>query len=254
MPFLPNGSSRPCQGKKLPSFLFSICLFLCPGLFAQHLPDMQNDQVPLDSLRAIYLDRIGESSPLYNGVQYIRDGRIASGFPFFGSDSLQKGSVTLIGFTHPDIALYYDLVGDDLIAENFGQNGLFRIPKATVTRFRLGETRFIHLQSDSTKTTVIKDGYYEVVSAGTMELFIRWQKSLETRPGYENPAYKTYSYFFLRKGNEYFTLDGKKTLLRILNDQADAVNKFIRAEDLNFKKDPKSGYTKTLQYYAGLKN
>jgi len=79
-------------------------------------------------------------------------------------------------------------------------------------------------------------------------------KKLSSGTGSEEAKYIQYNNYFVRFKNVYYPIDGKSSLLEVLKDENEALRKYIRANKLNFKKDPESALVLSATYYSQLKH
>lgn len=201
-------------------------------------------------LRRLYINSVGEGLPLYNGVQYIRNGEKTTGFPFFEAEEPITGSVTIHGVGVPDLPLQLDLVTGQLLTKNITGTSLFVIEQTIVDSFVIGTHQFVSKKGD--KPGSLSPGYYERLLAGDLALYIRWQKKLQPRPDYALSAYLEYDQVFLVKNGVVTAINGRKELLQFLPDNNGELKKFIRAENLNFKKDLAGASAATFRHYQKM--
>ena len=208
----------------------------------------------VDQLAQFYFAQIGDHAQLYNGSEYIPNGQRANGFPYYGSNSMLSGSVSCKGVTYLGLNLYYDLVADELITNNYPKNALIKLPKEKVDSFSLGTHTFLHLDAPKTNGTLKEDGYYERLTVNEPGVYVRRSKRLIIPSGPEEPKYTLYNTYYVNINGQYYPVEGKKDLLNSLKDHGDLLKKFIRANKLNFKKQFEEAVISLSNYYSRLKN
>lgn len=233
------------------SFLF---LFGSRSIAQYQLSDSTFYEESVQYLTQDYFSQIGESALLYNGSQYIRNGQKASGFPFFLSDSLLAGSVSYHdGICYRDLSLYYDLVSDELITNNFTHNALIRLVKQKVDSFSISGHYFLRLETAKTNGEIKSDGFYEVLNRMQPELYVKREKKMEIPSGYGDPKYVQYNKYYLKINNRFYSFESKNSFLDLLKDQKSSLKSFIRFNKLNFKKRFEEAIVQTINHYSQLK-
>ena len=220
---------------------------------AQSSADSLLYQESISAIHRIYLTEMGDNAQIYHGSEYIRNGQKASGFPYFESDSMQKGSVNYLGNLYTDMSLFYNLVTDEIIIPNYLHNALLVLPPDKVDSFTIGNHVFlemIHKQNQGLPT----DGFYEQLFAGEPGIYVRREKRLVVGSGSEESKYIQYNTYYLRRNGLFYLVDDKKALLNLLKDQDDLLKKFIRANKLKFKKDLETSLVLTTAYYSRIKH
>ena len=235
---------------------FFYCFFSALQSFGQQATpsDSAFYTTSIYQLYHIYFNQIGQSAELYNGAEYIRNGQKANGFPFFESNDLLPGSISCQGVIYQDVQLQYDLVLDELVTNNYAHNALIRIPREKLDSFSISGHHFLRLDAAKTNGAFTDNGYYEQLTINDVPVFAKRVKKLVVPNGYEESKYVQYNTFYLKLKNGFNVVEGKNSLLDLLNDKRDLLKKFIRANKLNFKKRPEEAIVRTTSYYARLKS
>jgi len=246
---------KMCFDMKLSCFVIAGLVFL---LFshcccAQQSTDTSIYHESVSRLQQVYLKGIEDNAEIYHGSEYIRNGRQANGFPFFESDNLLAGSVSYQGIIYTSQNLQYDIVTDELIIPNYTKNALIVLSPRKVDSFSINAHVFVNLESNASNQLPV-DGYYEQLYSGEPAVYVKRVKKLASGTGSEEAKYIQYNNFFVRLKNVYYPIDGKSSLLEVLKDENDALRKYIRANKLNFKKNPESALVLSATYYSQLKH
>jgi len=122
-----------------------------------------------------------------------------------------------------------------------------------VDSFTINAHVFVILESNASNQLPV-DGYYEQLYSGEPAVYVKRVKKLASGTGSEEAKYIQYNNFFVRLKNVYYPIDGKSSLLEVLKDENDALRKYIRANKLNFKKNPESALVLSATYYSQLKH
>ena len=163
------------------------------------------------------------------------------------------GSVSYQGNIYTGLHLFYNLVSDEIIINNYAKNALITLSSGNVDSFTIGAHAFLQLTTNKTNG-LPRDGFYEQLSAGDPAMYVRREKRLVIGTGSEETKYIQYNNYFLKYKNAFYPVDSKKALLDLLNDQQDLLKKYIRSNKLNFKKNLETSLVLTSIYYSGLKH
>ena len=241
-------------------FSFAACVgltiyFICISseTYAQQLSDSVLYAESLANIHQVYLRQIGDNAQIYHGREFIRNGQKANGFPFFESDNLLVGSVSYQETIYPNQKVYYNIVSDELVTNNFSNNAFIVLSQEKVDSFVIQQHVFVPLFSDKSNH-LEKDGYYDQLYAGEPGLYAKREKRLVVGSGSEETKYIQHDDYFVKLKNVFYAVDGKSELLEILKDQQDVLKKYIRTNKLNFKKDLESSLVLTTIYYSQLKH
>jgi hypothetical protein len=231
--------------------LLLLSIFTSPAR-AQQSSDSTIDQ-SLKNTNQIYLSEIGDNAQIYHGREFIRNGLKAIGYPFYESDNMLTGSLSYQGEIYKNRNLYYNLVYDQLITDNYPRNALITLSPEKVDSFMIGEHIFIPLTINGSPG-LEKDGYYDRLVTGQPSLYARREKRLVVGTGSEETRYIQYNSYFIEINNSFHPVDGKTALIDLFKDKEDLVKKYIHANKLNFRKDLEYALIQSTIYYSQLKN
>jgi hypothetical protein len=211
------------------------------GMGQSAATESQLNQAALAQTVRSFQQHIGAASRLYNGAEY--PGffyRFTEGQPYFMTDQFRLGTVVYDGISYPDILMLYDEVQDLLVVKNNWLN--IRIPSSRVSSFSLGGRQFARIVPDSLAQPVtITAGFYQVLHQGKITVLAKEIKTIETEVTNDEGILrhiKATTVYFLKNGEEYFTIRRRKDLLRIFPTKRKMINDLIRSGKLNFKTDP----------------
>jgi hypothetical protein len=241
-------------------FSFAACVgltihFVCTSseTYAQQTPDSVLYKESLANIHQVYFRQIADNAQIYHGREFIRNGQKANGFPFYESDNLLVGSVFYQGTEYPNQNVYYNLVSDELITNNYSHNAFIVLSPEKVDSFVLMHHVFVPLVADKSNH-LEKDGYYDQLYAGEPGLYAKREKRLVVGSGSEETKYIQHDDYFIKLKNVFYAVDGKSVLLDIFKDQEAVLKKYIRTNKLNFKKDLETSLVLTTTYYSQLKH
>jgi hypothetical protein len=247
---------KMCLDMKIICSAFLIFIFqiiLIPESKAQISPDSVLYAESVSKIHQVYLNEIGDNAEIYHGSEYILNGQKSTGFPFYQADSMLTGSVSYQGNIYSNLKLFYNLVSDELIINNFQHTGLMTISPKKATSFSIGSHVFLWLDAKNFKG-LDKDGYYDLLFSGETGLFARREKRFVAVAGSEETKYVSHNIYLIKIKNDFYEVDSKKSLLDIMKDRQDDLKKYIRANKLDFKKNLESSLVLTTIYYSQLKH
>ncbi|MEO5595450.1 MAG: hypothetical protein ABIR15_22640 [Chitinophagaceae bacterium] len=239
----------------------SICAFLLLTVFLkidaqQPLTDSAFYALSVNNATISYKKQVQENLHIYNGIEYLRTGHGVKGTPFFASDSLQNGGIFYDGRLYENIPLYYDLVTDDVVINNYAQNNQIKLVPEKVNYFYILQHLFIRITADSLLPSFITTGFYEKLYDGKLSVFARHQKipRLSINASDNDARYAAYNYYFVLLKNTFYRTDNKSDFLSVMDDKKDAIRKYIKDNKINFNKNREASMVKIAEYYSQLKN
>ena len=234
-------------------FLLSFLLVCISQTHARQFPDSVLYQESVYKIHQVYIKEIGDNAQIYHGSEFIRNGQKAIGFPFYESDSMLEGSVSYQGNIFMNLNLFYNLVSDELVTNNYTHDALITLSSEKVDSFNIKNHSFIQLTA-SKSNGLIRDGFYEQLFSGEPAFYARREKRLVSGTGSEEAKYLQYNFYFIKMKGVFYPVDGKNSLLEVLKDQKDVLKKYIRSNKLNFKKNPESSLLLSTIFYSLLKH
>ena len=128
--------------------------------------------------------------------------------------------------------------------------------KEKLNSFTIGTDKFINIWVDSNVTNLYASGYYQALAEGPISLLKKEVKKIRERIVGTDIVYQidvTTDYYVKEKQNLYL-IDGKKAIIKILNNKSQELRKYINAEHLNYNKDKETMLIKVVNYYNLLNN
>jgi|SRR5579872_4390559 len=196
-------------------------------------------------------------SRLYNGLEYIRNGTAAKGFPFFDADSLRSGTLFYDSLLFDHVPLEYDLVEDQLIMPDFSGKALISLIPQKIDHFSIGEHLFRYIDADKTASILHKTGFYEVLyQKGSTAILARREKKLIFPSNREEQAhYDQSNAYFLALDGQYFSIEGRNDLLDALKDKKNELKQYIRTNRIRFnKRDLENALIRTTDFYLQIRH
>jgi len=234
-----------------------ICIVLCLKIQAQsEARDTSISSRAYGLALRQYHDYLDPEPNLYRGGQYAEYGfLLKDGHPFFGEDRLRKGTVVYNGILYENVALLYDEVQDQPVTPDPLKVFKIALIPFQVDRFTIEDHSFIRL-SDSLNRSQPANGFYEQLYKGHISLLKRERKSIQE--DVSNPAdgvrrfIEAHVSYYIKRGNEYYSVNNKGSLLYALKDKSRETRKFMRQNHLNVRKDKENTLVKVVAWYDEL--
>lgn len=242
--------------------LLHLCFFILivtQKSFGQNaVTDSGSQRTPLTNARSLFYLSLVEQSPLYNGPEYnFHDHAIQGSAYFLDVNSFTPGNVNYNGILFNDVPILYDLNTDQVAVMLYDHYTMFSLLNEKVESFEYLNHHFINISSDTvSQNPVMKPGFYDELYSGRSEVLVKRSKAILVQSGPSGPE-KYFSPsvdFYLKKNNVYYNITGKSELLKVLNDRKKEIEKYIRDEDLNYRKNPEEALVKIAAYYDRLTN
>ncbi len=222
----------------------------------QAIPDSVNTMLAVKNLTERYNQALEEEKHIFNGKEYIsQDKYFLKGHPFFIASEEQEGDVYYDNFLYTNVPLLYDVMVDQIVLSAPAGSLLFKLENQKVAYFKVHGHTFIRLTTNSMAQAAIRTGFYDVLFDGkTKALAKRIKEPVEdiTDRGMEG-SFLVKDKFFIFKNERYFPVSTKKSVLKVFAENKKILQKFIRSQRLNFKKENReASLVKLVQYYNTL--
>jgi hypothetical protein len=148
----------------------------------------------------------------------------------------------------------YDEVADIVLLSDSTHQ--IQLIKEKLKSFTIGTDKFINISVDSNVTNLYASGYYQALAEGPISLLKKEVKKIRERIVGTELVYQidvTTDYYVKEKQNLYL-IDGKKAIIKMLNNKSQELRKYINAEHLNYNKDKETMLIKVVNYYNLLNN
>ncbi len=194
---------------------------------------------------------------LYNGSQFVPVPEPYEGFPFFGSEYWEEGSIQYYGEVFHNVPMEYDLVQDVLVIEHYDQRGFVTevmLHSDRIGYFDLLGHRFVRVQGDSSSAGMLRAGFYDLLYDGELKLLCKRRKSIHETVGsgvVEVSFLERASYYLLREG-QALPVRSKASMLKVLSDKKRALRQFARANGLT-NDDKEKMLVSLVRHYETLK-
>jgi hypothetical protein len=190
---------------------------------------------------------------LYRGSEYVVYAQnFKEGHPYFDKDHMRNGSVLYNGILYKDLPLVYDLVKGLVVT--YAPLNAFKIIliNELIDSFTIENHIFIQLK-DSLNPSAPHPGYYEQIYKGRICIMKKEKKTIREQAGndyIEKYIDHTVSYYLI-KGNTWYPVNNKRSLLHTLGDRNKEARKYMRRNGLDMSEDKENAILKIAAWYDG---
>lgn len=209
-----------------------------------------NDSSGRIAVKQFYQD-IADNALLYNGTEYINADPTIKGDPYFLGKEILNGNLVYDNITYADVPLLYDTWNDLVISQRYNNGVLMTLISQKIKSFTVGNHTFIRLTNNATSNASLVTGFYELIYDGNTQVIVKRRKQIYEANTLEKSFVES-THYFIRKDGKYFAVKNKKELLGLFPDNREALKKFLKENDLNYKKEPEETLLKTAAFYDQL--
>ncbi len=201
---------------------------------------------------SIYYQSLGDQSRLYNGTKYAGyPYKFSEGIPFFLSDKLQEGAVAYDDVEFQNIHLQYDELSGAVIMHD--ENHTIQLLNEKIAWFIIAGFKFINVNNIGQNNTSLASGFYNILYDGNVSALKKETKKIREILAFSGEE-KTYVIdtkinYYLKKNNEYVAINNQKELVDFFHDKKKEMQRFIKTNKLNFKKDPDNTLAKVAEFF-----
>jgi len=198
---------------------------------------------------ANYSNSISAQSHLYNGSAYTEYISQNDEHPYF-IDEWIEGSVVYDEEFHDNVPLLYDISLDRNIVDNQYSIKKVMLVFEKVSEFTIQGHHFVML-----KNTPLPVGYYELAYDGPSKVYVRHRKSLQSKAVDYSVVnlFEEKKLYYIYKDGTFYSVRGKRSVLKLLEDKKKELKKFIRDNKLQFGNEKTRDISRLVQYYDQLK-
>jgi hypothetical protein len=229
------------------------CFITIIHIAAQQSSKENFRQQAIQNFIGLYYQSLDAQAELFNAPVYERHiPAFTEGHPFFYSDSFSIGTIGYRGLVYKGVPILYDIIRDELITRS--PNGFaIALIKPKVDSFSFGEHSFIKLKDHTSE--VATQSYYERLSDGKIQLLAKRKKAIQMSTGIsavERRIYVQDHYYIFRGEGVLETVKNKNSLLGALKDKKNALQQFIKQNNLKFKQNFEEDAARLVAYYNQL--
>jgi len=226
---------------------------------AQSTPgDSSSQQNALNNTLSLFYSSAGKQSPLYNGKEYyFYDPTIKGNAYYADVNAFTPGSVFYDNVHFSGVPMLYDIYGDALVILLYNHFTKISLIKDKVASFDFLNHHFVRIDTViSMNNPVILPGYYDELYGGHLQVLARHSKNIQTTASSQtSESYFNYEKsYFIRKNNIYYSFSGQGSLLDILKDKKKEIQKYLKENQIKYRRDPEEAMVKIASYYDHLTN
>jgi hypothetical protein len=153
--------------------------------------------------------------------------------------------------------MLYDVYSDNLVVLLYNHYTEVVLIKEKVASFDFSTHHIVNIDTLSLPANAaIKPGFYDEIYKGKLQVLVKRSKSIQTTSGMSTleSYFSASTHYYLKKNNVYYEIDGKGSLLDILKDKKKDIQQYIRANQINYRKDPIDALVKIASYYDHIAN
>ena len=229
-------------------FILLILIFLFHFSIGQSKPDTAFVFSAVNHAKKTYTQGLGVHAHLNNGVEHKRYMDEVELEAYLEPDWID-GSIFYDQELFENVPLMYDMIAQRVVTLYFFGQAIDLITDR-VDWFVINRRKFVYLGRGK-KDAVIDPAFYELLDNGNVKLYVRRRKRINEKTGEKKIVYTVFSmknHFFLYKGGNYISVNGKKALVAALNDKKEELKKFKKENKIHFNKENKEMAIK--QYVA----
>lgn len=197
---------------------------------------------------SVYNKSISEQSGLFNGKAYVEYQQQADENPYF-VDEWIDGTIVYDGEQYEDVPLLYDLSKDMVITDHKYSTTKIQLTTEKIDQFTLDKHLFVQLKNQK-----IAIGFYELAYNGDSKVYIRRQKTLQSRTA-RNSIERYFlekTSIYIKKEGVYYSVKSKGSVLKVFDDRKSELKKFIREHHLQFDSNRAKSIGQIAEFYDQL--
>lgn len=220
--------------------------------------DMGGTENPLPPLRHWFEQATGSELLFINGTQYRDVYPGTNGHPFLGDGQWSEGTIQSEGKTYRGLMLRFDLCKDLLVYNYIHESGIYAVSlnNDRIERFSMQGHHFVYINNNYSpeqgKAQLAGPGFYEEICRGKASLYLKWIKQYDPPTSRGNGRFLAFEQMFILKDGTLYRVSGKRSMLRVLNDQQNQIKQYIREHGLILRGNDAKAYHQAVEFYNSL--
>jgi hypothetical protein len=235
--------------------IYFFFLFL-PKVNAQlSLRDSLTDVQTKNNVVALFDSAFKGNVGLYNGGEYLYGGHNVKGFPYFKSNDILQGSVLYDGILYNDVPMRFDLTTNELVILDYTKNFPIKLITSRLDYFVIDSSRFINAANYYGIPLPQTTDFYQVLYNNRSTVVARKEKQLilSSKLDENDSHYIEFDWYYIYANDKLYKVDNEKSVLNAFEEKKTDLKKFIKANDISFKKNFENAVVQTTAYYDQLK-
>jgi hypothetical protein len=218
-------------------------------LSAQEKYDSISTRQSKDRIISLYESAMEGTHHLYNGSEYFDYEPIGDEHPYFLTEEWSYSDLKYDGDWFRNVPLLLNIDKNKLIASYHYNGNLMQLVESRVDEFILQGHRFVNIKN-TTDTTTLRTGYYEVLYDGATPVLARRSKELiEKLEGTE--VYRKFaesSQTFIVVNGQYIRVRNRSDVIAALSSKKKELKEYIRIKRL-FINEKENSIIQTVQQF-----
>jgi len=206
---------------------------------------------------SLYDKKMLRNTFVYAGKSYYDPHVGVKGHQFFKEDYWEQGRVNYNNSVYDSIYLKYDIYKDILIIENFNSDGFLSpitLFSPKVSSFDIMGYHFVRLKKDTISN--LKEGFYNrMYQSVEVQVLIKRKKEI-VQSGTSHSIHGMFTNkdkYYIKKGETYYQVRRKKSIIKVLTDHKKAVKNFIKKNKFYFRTDVDMQLVEVVKFYDSLR-
>jgi hypothetical protein len=206
---------------------------------------------------SVYHQAMSQQAHLFNGSEYLDYNQPKRGHQFFKTREWEDGTITYDGIVYPKLPMLYDLVKDLVVIGHFDETGTslnIRLNKERVQRFTLQGHTFVRIVGDSSNSTSVAAGFYDLLYDGQVKVLAKrqkkYQQSVEDR--HVILVFSSKDRYYIRVGDQYHLVKSKGSALKVFQEHRKELVRYLRQHKHNFSDDRELALVALAEQYDAL--
>lgn len=206
-----------------------------------------------EALNDLYNQTIDGTAFIYTGPEYMIQSFPKTGSPFFLLDSVENGSIRYAGQWYKNMPLQWDILQNYVLTKALNGFSKIILQNDLIDSFTIADHTIIKLKEDKSANLYNTD-FYDALYRGAIEVYARRSKETFSTIKDERIIYhfKNKDKFYIKKNGIFYRVSNRREVIRILAAHSSAINKEIRKEGLNWRKNFEESLVTASQQYDQL--
>ena len=205
-----------------------------------------------DTYAARYLDTAAGQAVLFYGKEQEPYAFVASNHPYYGEERYVRGRLSYRGVTYVDVPMRLDLFRDELLVLSPAAHHV-RLTPADIGLAELHDRRIVYLPKDTLQGSP-SPGLYFLLYDGDCQVFEKRTATLQQKTYMQSLEhyFGFTSAYYLRKEGICYRIKNRNALLNALGTHRRELERHIRANRLNFRKDAGAMIVSTVETFEKI--
>ncbi|SKA13570.1 hypothetical protein [Sediminibacterium ginsengisoli] len=235
----------------------TLIIVMISGCLRSYAQQPAADPAAVYNAVQLYHKALNPETGLYNGSQYLDyTFKLKEGIPFFRSATFTEGAIMYDGVLYEKVPMLLDLVIGSVIIKDPAAIFWIQLINEKVSWFTIGENSFVKIVADSLSgNSIMRTGFYQELYKGKLTMLKRHTKTVQEKidqlDGVQRYIDDSRSYY-IKKDEQYYAVNSKATLLKVLKDKKSEISQYIRKQKLDLRNDKDHAFAAVAAYYDGL--